>query len=208
MESPTGFSQKTCLPAPATASICWAWGVARITKAMEPSPRTRAKSVENATPNFCACARCSSRLPTAYIMRTTLEPLICRRMCWPHHPSPTIAAFLGEFAPPNSPPKLHHVEPAIVVGTVDYARRVHKDIRRLDDFRSAQTAIDQLGRCRGDQGPDFARRVAIADVEDPNTRVLVRGEDELRADETAWPVLMQIVRTEMPRLRLIIRIRR
>jgi len=60
----------------------------------------------------------------------------------------------------------------------------------------------------GGERADFARPVRIADVEGAHPRVLVGGEDELRAHEASRPVLVDVVRSEVAALAHIVGLRR
>src|SRR5215471_16785237 len=105
---------------------------------------------------------------------------------------------------PSSASVFHDIEPGIVVGAIGNPIAVDEDVGGLNDAGAVRPVIDQPARRRRHQRADLDRPVLVADVEHPHAGVLVGGEDQLRADEAARAVLVNIVRAEMRALRLVI----
>ena len=92
-----GFSQNTCLPARAHASIwsaCWVWGVHKITPWTAGSARTFSRLLSKAMP--CDAAKAcpdSASTSTALTSLSLALPLSWGRIVRPHQPRPIRATF-------------------------------------------------------------------------------------------------------------------
>src|SRR6516165_6305520 len=70
-------------------------------------------------------------------------------------------------------PKLHDVQPCIVVGAVNQSLRVDEDVGRLNDAVAIDPMIDEARVGRRHQRANFLRPEWIADVEDAHAGILV-----------------------------------
>src|SRR5712671_3750470 len=105
---------------------------------------------------------------------------------------------------PSSAKVFHDVKPSIVIRAIDNPIAVDEYIRGLNDAGAVGTMVDQAPRRGRHQRADLDRAVLVADVEDPHARILIGRENELRAHEAAGAVLVDIVRTEMRALGLVV----
>src|SRR6185312_16014230 len=94
--------------------------------------------------------------------------------------------------------KLENVQSSIVVGAVDQAGGIDAHVGRLDNLGAVGTVVDHARRFRRHQGADLFGPVRIANVERAYAGVLIGGKDQLGAHEGARPVLVDVVRTEVP----------
>ena len=102
------------------------------------------------------------------------------------------------FRQGRSPIVLHDVQAgAAPIGAVAKAVLVDEDVGRVQDDGPVGARVDQLLRRRRHAGADLDGAELVADVVDPDAGVLVGGEDQRRALETARPVLVNVVRAEM-----------
>src|SRR5258706_12908814 len=95
---------------------------------------------------------------------------------------------------------LQDVQSGVGVREVDEAMAVHEEISGLDDVWRVRTRVDHASRGRRHIVSDLRGAERIANVVHPYASIEISREDQVGTLEGARPVLVQVVRPELPAL--------
>ncbi len=99
------------------------------------------------------------------------------------------------------PRPFQNVEAGVEVGDVEEPVRLHVDVAGMQDrLRRIRPRIHRAGRGRRHEVADLLRPVLVADVENPDARILVGREDNLRTLVRVRPVFPEIMWPEVSAL--------
>src|SRR5687767_9094196 len=100
--------------------------------------------------------------------------------------------------------ELQDIKPRVLVCQVHEPAAIDIAVGGLQHLRPVRPRIGHLRRVGRHVERDLFRPRLVGDIVDPHAGVVVRGEDDSRALESARPVLVQVMRAEKPALRAVV----